>query len=328
MMSNRRALFLVMAASLAAVASPAVASDNGAFSLKVANDGMISDDDGHYTSGVALGYSFAPDAGHWTQRLSRALPDGLIRRAEHAEYRLTHQIYTPDNIKTSTLIEDDRPYAGLVYGGVSLFGTEATAQGRVATDLHLDVGMVGPSSLADSLQQEVHRRLGNNRPEGWSHQLGDEAIVNLAVQRQWWQEIPLAGKQLAYGPAAGVALGNLNTYASVGYSVRFGDEARSVPNLSPHPASSAGFSAEDGWRWYLFAGTEGYYVAHNLLLDGNTFSSSHSVSRREWVGDVSAGLALGWNDWQMRFAAVQRTREFRGQDDPDKFAALTLGKRF
>ncbi|WP_311948574.1 lipid A deacylase LpxR family protein [Halomonas piscis] len=327
MMPIRQALPLAMAASLAAVASPAVASDSKAFSVKIANDGMISNDDGHYTSGVALGYSFAPDADHWSQRVSRALPDGLIERAERAEYRLTHKIYTPDNIKTSALIEDDRPYAGLVYGGVSLFGTDATARGRVTTDLHLDLGMVGPSSLADSIQQEVHRRLGNNRPQGWSHQLGDEAIVNLGVQRQWWQETPLAGKQLAYGPAAGVALGNLHTYASIGYNVRFGDEARSVPSLSPRSSSSAGFDAEKGWRWYLFAGTEGYYVAHNLLLDGNTFSSSHSVSRREWVGDLSAGLALGWNDWQVRFAAVQRSREFRGQDDPDKFAALTLGKR-
>lgn len=320
----RRILPLLMAAGL--LPATAHAADE-TFSLEVTNDGMISADDGHYTSGVKFELGFTPGQAHWTQRLARALPDGLIEHADRAQYRLVHQIYTPNNIEATELIEDDRPYAGLVYGGVSLYGETPTTGGHTTTDLHLDVGMVGPSSLADSIQQEVHRLTDSDRPQGWDNQLNDEAVVNLGMRRQWWQEVPLAGKQLAFGPSASAALGNLYTYASAGYSIRFGDEARSVPNLSPGPASSAGFTGGGGFRWYVFAGVEGYYMAQNLLLDGNTFSSSHSVDRREWVGDVSAGFALAWEDWQMSFAALQRSDEFRGQQDPDKFAALTLSKR-
>ncbi|MDN6180064.1 MAG: lipid A deacylase LpxR family protein [Halomonas subglaciescola] len=320
----RRFFALAVTATLAPAAAHAA---DETFSFDVANDGMISNDDGHYTSGVKLGWNFTPESSHWTQRLSRALPDALIERAGGAEYHLVHQIYTPDNIDASKLIEDDRPYAGLVYGGVSLYGDTPTAAGHTVTDLHLDAGMVGPSSLAESIQQEVHRFSGNDRPQGWSHQLHDEAIINLAVRRQWWRETPLAGKQLAFGPGASAALGNLYTYAGAGYSVRFGDAARSVPSLTPSPASSAGFTAGGGFRWYLFAGIDGRYMARNLLLDGNTFSSSHSVDRREWVGDVSAGFALAWNAWRMNFAALQRSDEFRGQQSRDRFAALTLSKK-
>ena len=54
-------------------------------------------------------------------------------------------------------------------------------------------------------------------------------------------------------------------------------------------------------------------MAHNMLLDGNTFEDSHSVDRREWVGDAKLGVALTSSRWQLAFASVWRSREFRGR---------------
>ncbi len=160
------------------------------------------------------------------------------------------------------------------------------------------------------------------------NQLGDEALVNATVRRQWWNDLPFAGKQLSHGPSLGAALGNLYTYASAGYSVRWGDDAEGIPTLTPNPGSRHLMSGHRGWQWYLFANVEGYYMAQNLTLDGNTFRDSHSVDREEWVAEASAGLAMAWEDWQITYAAVQRTREFDGQDEQDKFGAVTLTKRF
>ena len=70
------------------------------------------------------------------------------------------------------------------------------------------------------------------------------------------------------------------------------------------------------------------YVAHNLTLDGNVFSSSHSVDRKEWVGEGAAGFAIAWDGWQAVFSGVQRTREFDGQEKQDKYGAITLSKSF
>lgn len=303
-------------------------ADNNVLSIQHANDGLASSDDGHYTSGFELNWAFEPEAESWAQRLATALPDSIIGSADMAAFRLVHQIYTPDNIEQRSLVEDDRPYAGLVYGGLSLYEDVPMGSWRQATDLQLDIGLVGPSSLADSIQREVHRITESDRPNGWDNQLGDEAIVNVAMQRHWWHSTALAGKQFAHGPSVGAALGNLYTYASAGYSVRWGDEAPGIPSLKPNPGSRHHMTGNDGWQWYLFGSVEGYYMAQNLTLDGNTFRNSHSVERKEWVGDVSAGLALAWEDWQVTYAVVQRTREFDGQDEQDKFGALTLSKRF
>ena len=149
------------------------------------------------------------------------------------------------------------------------------------------------------------------------------------MRRQWWHSSPLIGKQFAHGPSVSAALGNLYTYASAGYSVRWGDEAPGIPTLTPNPSSRYHMTGNNGWQWYLFASVDGYYMAQNLTLDGNTFRNSrHSVDRKEWVGDVSAGLALAWEDWQVTYAAVQRSREFDGQEEQDKFGSITLSKRF
>ncbi len=308
---------------------PAIAlADDSSLSIKHANDGLASSDDGHFTSGFELNWMFTPEPQSWPQRLAAALPDSIISQADRASYRLVHQIYTPNVIERRELIEDDRPYAGLVYGGVSLYEDKPMGRWQQATDLHLDVGLVGPSSQADSIQREVHRVTDSDRPRGWQNQLGDEAIVNLTMRRQWWYDTPLASKQFSHGPGVGMALGNLYTYASAGYSVRWGDDAQGIPTLTPNPGSRHQLNGSSGWQWYLFANVEGYYVAHNLTLDGNTFRDSHSVDRNEWIAEASAGLALAWDEWQVTYAAVQRTREFDGQDEQDKFGALTLSKRF
>lgn len=305
-----------------------VMADDNALSFKFENDSLASSDDGHYTSGFELNWTFTPAPQSLVQGVANALPDTLIGQADWASYRLIHQIYTPNEIEQRRLIEDDRPYAGLVYAGLSVYEDVPVGDWTQATDLHVDIGLVGPSSLADSIQREVHRVTDSDRPSGWANQLGDEPLVNLTLRRQWWRDMTLAGKQLAHGPSVSAALGNLYTYASAGYSVRWGDDAQGIPTLTPNPGSRHLMRSSTGWQWYLFANIEGYYMAQNLTLDGNTFSSSHSVDRKEWVADASAGLALAWEDWQITYAAVQRTREFDGQDEQDKFGAVTLTKRF
>ncbi|QPL48171.1 lipid A deacylase LpxR family protein [Halomonas sp. A40-4] len=321
----KAALSFVLSSSLLPMA---VAAEDNTLSLKFENDLFASSDDGHFTSGFELNWMFKPEPQSWMQRLATALPDGLISQADRASYRLIHQIYTPDVIKRRDLIEDDRPYAGLIYGGVSLYEDKPVGRWQQATDLHLDVGLVGPSSQADSIQQEVHRLTDSDRPRGWRNQLDDEPIINFTMRRQWWHDTPLAGKQFSHGPSVGAALGNLYTYASAGYSVRWGDDAQGVPTLTPNPGSRHQIHGNSGWQWYLFANMEGYYMAQNLTLDGNTFQDSHSVDRKEWVGDISGGLALAWEDWQVTYAAVARSREFDGQEESDKFGAVTLSKRF
>lgn len=302
------------------------ASAQGLFSLKVEND-VFSGDDGHYTNGVELIWAFEPSTDHWSRYFADAIPGWSADELDGVAYRFGQQMYTPDDIGVEQLIENDRPYAGLLFGGVSLFEDIPHDGWRQASSLHLDAGIVGPASGAKRTQRGYHKLIGSEEPKGWHHQLNNEPIFNLAYERSWIFQERLPTLELEYGPSAGFALGNLYTYASSGVGVRLGkDLGRSfgIPSVAPAHGGQSAFQARQGFSWYVFASLEGRYMAHNLLLDGNTFENSHSVDRNEWVGDAQLGLALTWDRVQLAFTHVWRTDEFTEQEKHDRFGSLIL----
>ncbi|XKY13895.1 lipid A deacylase LpxR family protein [Stutzerimonas stutzeri] len=307
-----------------------LASQADLYSLKIEND-VFANDDGHYTNGFELMRSFKPDADHWSRRFAGVMPGWEVEEVDNVAYRLGHQIYTPDNIRRAALIEDDRPYAALLFAGVSIFSDDQHDGWRGASGLHLDVGIVGPAAGGEKIQRQVHQFTNSDEPRGWDNQLRNEPFVNLAFQYRWWKQQRLGGLEFEYGPSAGYALGNLYTYASTGFGLRIGqrlDRSFSIPAVAPAQSGSMFFDQGGGFAWSLFADAEGRYMAQNMLLEGNTFKDSHSVNPNEWVGDVKAGVALTWNSWQLAFAKVWRSREFNAQNEHDEFGSLTVSTWF
>ncbi|QTF94221.1 lipid A deacylase LpxR family protein [Halomonas sp. BM-2019] len=303
----------------------------GLLTVKSDNDAYVGGEDGHYTNGLELSWAFQPGPLHWSRRLVEALPAWAADDLAGVAYRASHQIYTPADIHDSRLVADDRPYAGVALGGVSLFSERRHVAFRQVRSLSLDVGVVGPASGAESLQREFHRLLGVNVPSGWEHQLDHEPVLNLAYRSAWTRAWPLGRQRLELGPVAGLALGNLYTYAAAGVGVRFGNNlARSagIPVMAPTSGGRVTFQRGQGFGWHLFLSLEGRYMAHNLLLDGNTFTSSHSVARKPWVGDVLTGFALSRGRWQLAYSQAWRSDEFKGQEGHHRFGTISLSRWF
>lgn len=297
-----------------------------ALSIKIENDIVSTGEDGHYTGGLEIIYGFAPEADHWTDGLSRLLLDSR-GPADNVAYRLGHQIYTPEDIEQTALVVDDRPYAGLLFGGVSVFSETPGEAARTTRGVHLDVGLVGPAAGGETIQRRLHEWTDSDEPRGWDNQLENEPFINLGIQQRWWKQHSPGGLEFEYGPMLGGAIGNLYTFAATGVGMRLGhnlDRSFSIPSVTPAQSGSQYFTEGEGFAWYGFANLEGRYMAHNLLLDGNTFTDSHSVDRREWVGDASLGVALTWSRWQLSFVNVWRTREFEEQRQSDHFGSLTI----
>lgn len=322
-----RSLGCLIGALLLSLATPALAD---VLTLQVDNDGLVSSDDDHYTSGVEFGWARSVTADHWSQSLMAGLPDAWWRQVDSVGYRVSHRMYTPVDVERRNLIPDDRPYAGLVLAGFSLHEIRQRGAWERLNVLQFDVGLVGPATGTDSLQREVHRFTNSDRPRGWRHQLGNEPLFNLAYRRSWWRSHQLAGLEWLHGPAAVGAVGNLITQAGLGYGLRLGHgmvNRHAVPSAGPERMGLLPVQHQSGFGWQLFAGAEGRYVAHNLLLDGNTLRDSHSVERQEFVADAIVGLALSWERWQASLAHVWRSKEFRGQESADTHGSLSLSYR-
>lgn len=87
-------------------------------------------------------------------------------------------------------------------------------------------------------------------------------------------------------PTLGFDLRNVSTRLTAGAEARLGVGDIHLFDLPSSARSGNGFGA------YLFASAEGWAVAHNIFLDGNTFADSHSVAKEHWVGEVSLGIGF------------------------------------
>jgi len=132
-------------------------------------------------------------------------------------------------------------------------------------------------------------------------------------------------------PHVGASLGNVYTHINGGVIFRFGQELfidYGPPLIRPSLSGFGAINPAERLAWYAFAGVDGRWVALNIFLDGNTFTDSHSVNKKPFVGDFVAGVAFTYQNVRLAFTHVMRSREFDGQSEADRFGALSLSVRF
>ena len=168
-------------------------------------------------------------------------------------YELGHNIYTPDDISKTTLIADERLYAGV--------GLVSDSWQRL-DNLQLSIGIVGPSALGKDVQRYWHDLINTTDPRGWDNQLKDELTIMLTYERKWrrFHEFKAGGLGVDFTPHVGAALGNVFTHAAAGVTVRIGDDLPNdygPPRIRPSLPGSDFFVNRDKFGWCLVAGFEG-----------------------------------------------------------------------
>lgn len=310
---------------------PTHAADGNVFSLQIEND-LFSGTDRNFTNGVRFAIAFENDKQwKWVDRLFEVIPypeeAGRRRRITVA---LGQSMFTPEDIDETMLLLDDRPYAGWLYLGIG-----ATVEyKRYRDSFEVEIGVIGPASIAKQTQDFIHDIKGAARAQGWANQLHNEPGFVAYFQRSW--KIGKGGEPLSkyfdLTPHAGVALGNVFTFGAIGMTARVGSnlglDFGAPPRVKPSLPGSEVFDAAPGLAWYIFAGTEVRAVARNIFLDGNTYRQSHSVDKRHMVADLQVGLALIYRRARLSITHVIRTDEFRAQSGGNSFGAVTLSLRF
>ena len=311
----------------------------GTWTLLMEND-RFANTDRHYTHGTRLAWvsDKIGDGPDWVPNLLNRLYPFADARAGRIGFALGQNIYTPENISLRDPIGNDRPYAGWLYGAASVHvETRQTLIGRpfdVLDTVELQLGVIGPLSLAEQTQKTVHSLINTTQPRGWSSQLDTEPGIALLAERKWrTPEMKLAGGIVAVDaiPHLGAALGNVYTHVNAGTMVRLGRNLSfdyGPPHIQPALSGLEAVDSGGALGWYLFAGIEGRAVGRNIFLDGSTFSDSLHVDKNPFVGDFQAGAAIIYNGWRVAFSHVIRTREFENQKEPDRYGAISLSMRF
>lgn len=287
------------------------------------------------------------EAGFLPESISRLLGDVPFPGSDGAaRYNISaglgQQIYTPRDTQVKTLKKEDRPYAGYLYGLVAL---HAKRFSRLDT-LELAAGIIGPSSLAEQAQNEVHRMRNIDTTKGWDHQLRDEPALMLTWSRVWRLNAEAAPGGWGWDilPQVNVSAGTPFTRAGLGTELRFGwnlppDYGSSTirpgsgitrPLKESAPGARAHSRSDrfpDNFSLYAFVGANGYAVAWNTFLDGNLWKDSHDVDKFPLTGALSGGIAVILCDFQIMYTHVYQAAEFHGGEDHN-YGSITVGYRF
>ncbi len=279
----------------------------GAKELQISlNNDILCETDRYYSHGTIISYLYEVEAKeHWLLNMNV-----VASRISLGQY-----IYTPVDISIPELMENDRPYAGLLYmDNTSYF----KSKNKIRSFSTL-IGVVGDASLAEDSQKIVHKTLGATKPMGWDNQLDNEIVLNVGyVERYRLYANNYMDGSIYYGGS----LGNLNTQVLIGGIIRAGFGGKTsydIITFEPYPKYNS--------EWYnfnLFAGIEQRVVIHNILLDGNTFSDSHSVDKKCFVNEFIYGASYKYSNWKIIYSNHVRSKEFDGQEENFAFGTLSL----
>jgi len=338
--------------SLMALALPAHAADQCSQSaladhppqinFRVDNDlfGGADQDQG-YTNGAQITFvspnlvdftndPCLPRLAGWVNSHLEALHPGEFEQ-QNMIFSVAQGIFTPTDFTRRDVIEDDRPYAGVLVGS---FGYNAR-RGNYLQTTQLTLGVVGPWAQGKEVQDAVHDLLDDDKFQGWDNQLHNEPVVMLTHERmnRWPRDATDNASGWGWDAIShyGGAVGNLATHLNAGGEVRFGwklpDDFGSTP-LRPageNTAPSRG-GRPSGWSWHLFATTDAAWVIRDITLDGNTFRNSHSVDKKAVVAQGGYGVAVMRGRWKFALARYHSTKEFDGQRQSPIFGSFTISR--
>ncbi len=324
---------------LAVAVSPdaARADDKSHVTLLEENDSIYFNTDKHYTQGFRLSYlgpDVRPDS-FWSGAFglfgwaAPSVMDNTTDQSRHYALEFGQSLFTPENKTLRPPNPGDRPYAGWLYVGASLL---QETDKHMLENLELQLGAVGPVALGEQTQNTFHQLIGQDKANGWSSQLQNEPGINLSYERKW--RLGLFNSRtdgVDIIPEAGATVGNVFTYGETGGLLRIGHNLQAdygPVRIRPALSGTDYFNSKymDGdFGYYFFAGTQGRVVGQNIFLDGNSFRTSRSVTKKPLVADLQAGFSFFTsNAFRVDFSVVRRTEEFQGQRTPDVIGTAAL----
>ena len=251
--------------------------------------------DRYYTNGITLFYGY----------LNAKTTEELLKKT--TEFRLGQYIYTPKTRLANKIEVNDRPFAGYLFGEVNqtfFMASDAVYQTT------LQIGYVGPNSLAQQMQNGLHNALSLRHVEGWQNQIKN--IFALQTQFRYTKKLlsdkPSPRFDIHFQTQA--MLGTIQTSMNAGFFTRF-----SLQNLLPLVRSnfydSGVLGTSKASEIYLFVHPSIQYQGYDATIQGSLFGSKSPVELDliRWRFHTAAGIKYHFNQFSAHYTFYYRSKE-------------------
>ncbi len=331
----------LVSAALAPLLAP-LAGWAGTLTVQSENDLYGDGEDRWYTNAARLVWTWRAGDSHVP--LPNRISDVLLRltlgvdrgrlAAPAAHHRhliaLGQSMYTPHTIKQAAPIPHDRPYAGWLYAEAA----STALKGRRRDEWLISLGIVGPAALARQTQTAVHKLVKSPRPLGWANQLPNTPAIQVSYRQSRYRTLAGADRSAGFQlvPFAGFDIGTISLTADAGIVLRAGWRlGRHLPaRISPMIVGSPFAPEVDShFRFTVFAGMGGRFVAYNRLLSGPFLRHAPvTVPARHRLFEITLGGRLAWKGIALTYGYTLRGKEFRGQSEGQAFGHASLAISF
>ena len=312
---------------LPTVLSSAVqAYNSGSISFSIDNDGIVGTDQ-NYTNGIFLEYHSAPTSSleHDTPIPVRQIAPLLPLNRDMLKgwnFRLGQQMWTPEDIESPDPVEDERPYAGLLFFETGIYQYSPALVDKYSAM----IGTVGPNSLAEQGQKIIHNIIGSDEPMGWDWQIENQIVFNLGYQghRLLSRNNATGFEQYDLSYVGRINAGNYQSEVALGSVARWGNNLESnfgITGFTPGRYVDISVLSSSPSGYFLFAGIEGRYRFNDITIEGDRPEAVPDTN----VENMQATLVLGGiyyqPKWGISLSFAGNSREF----EEDRHAYSTIG---
>jgi lipid A 3-O-deacylase len=240
--------------------------------------GMGSDD--AYTGGIRADMFFTK------KRDSRFFIDRILPRAGNSstnifQWGVMQVVYTPKDLDTSAYLSNDYAYAGGLYLIHSLYSYNARKKFSFQTGINL--GVMGPASLAEESQELIHHAIGYVLPRGWQNQIKTDLLFNVDFTTE--KQILGLGRFLELMGGSKFSVGTLMNAVAIYPLMRIGwmnpyfeGFIRQYSNLG-----RSGIRQIRRFQFYVFVRPSVSWVLTNAMLEGGVFSDHRKREEGELI---------------------------------------------
>ncbi|WP_028866206.1 lipid A deacylase LpxR family protein [Psychromonas aquimarina] len=290
----------------------------GQWFMQIDNDAAFGDD-GNYSSGLTIGWENTP-----APTLNKA--PGFMRRQSLFSFtqteteqtwglKLTQQMWTPAEIAIEAPQPYDRPFAGYL----AVESHTAAYSSSLAQKNWLSLGVVGPASGTQEVQEVVHEIIGSSSPLGWHNQIENQLTVQLGyeVETLLFRQDFASGSQWELSGFSHSQLGNFRSETDLGLTLRWGTNLpNSFGRLSSHSGQYGNLSATtESGSFFLYSRAYIGYRFNDLTLQGSLPYDSY-VELENKQAALVVGVIWAHPGWSVAWSFNTYTREY--QSDPGR----------
>lgn len=241
-------------------------------------------------------------------------------------FELGQMIYTPLSRKTESIADIDRPYCGylfLKYNQAQFLPKKSILQYSAA------LGVVGPASAGEGMQNSYHKLLRYARFTGWEYQVRNALGIDLGITyaRTIWED----SSWIKLVPVGQLNLGTTFTNARLGMYTSLGIfEKNSSSALWNARIQTQSVETRKKYELFMYWYPQIIFQGYNATVEGGLFNKGPDAilgQTEPWMLQQNLGLCYAEGRWTTRLELVYQTKEARTQKGPHRYGSIQLSYR-